>query len=117
MNFKHAWELVKKSVMAWIDDYAPSMGAALAYYTVFSIAPLLIIVIAVAGFVFGQEAVQGEIAAQLGGLIGQEGAEAVQGLVESASEPTQGIIATVISIVLLVIGATTVFAPTRLESR
>jgi len=109
VNFKHAWELIKKSVTAWIDDYAPSMGAALAYYTVFSIAPLLIIVIAVAGFAFGQEAVQGEIAAQLGGLIGQEGAEAVQGLVESASEPTRGIIATVISIVLLVIGATTVF--------
>ena len=109
MNFKHAWELIKKSVTSWIDDYAPSMGAALAYYTVFSIAPLLIIVIAVAGFAFGQEAVQGEIAAQLGGLIGQEGAEAVQQLVESASEPTRGIIATVISIVLLVIGATTVF--------
>lgn len=109
MNFKHAWELIKKSVTAWIDDYAPSMGAALAYYTVFSIAPLLIIVIAVAGFVFGQEAVQGEIAAQLGGLIGEEGAVAVQGLVESASEPAQGIVATVIGIVLLVIGATTVF--------
>ncbi len=109
MKFKDAWELVKKSVTAWIDDYAPSMGAALAYYTVFSIAPLLIIVIAVAGFVFGQEAVQGEIAAQLSGLIGDEGAIAVQGLVESANEPTQGIIATVISIVILVIGATTVF--------
>ncbi|MBA3505318.1 MAG: YihY/virulence factor BrkB family protein, partial [Betaproteobacteria bacterium] len=72
-------------------------------------APLLIIVIAVAGFVFGQEAVQGEIAAQLGGLIGEEGAVAVQGLVESANEPKEGIIATVISVVILVIGATTVF--------
>lgn len=109
MNFKDVWDLVKKSVTSWIDDYAPSMGAALAYYTVFSIAPLLIIVIAVAGFVFGQEAVQGEIAAQLGGLIGEEGALAVQGLVESANEPKEGIIATVISVVLLVIGATTVF--------
>ncbi len=114
MNFgsispKHVWQLVQKSAMAWIDDYAPSMGAALAYYTVFSIAPLLIIVIAVAGSVFGQEAVQGEIAAQLGGLIGEEGAVAVQGLVASASEPKQGIVATVISIVVLVVGATTVF--------
>jgi membrane protein len=107
--FKHVWELVKKSVSAWIDDYAPSMGAALAYYTMFSIAPLLIIVIAVAGFVFGQEAVRGEVAAQLSGLIGGEGATAVQGLVESASEPAQGVTATVIGVVMLVIGATTVF--------
>ena len=109
MSIKHIWELIKKSVTAWIDDYAPSMGAALAYYTVFSIAPLLVIVIAVAGFVFGQEAVQGQVAAQLDGLIGEEGAIAVQGLIESANEPAQGIIATVIGVVMLVIGATTVF--------
>ncbi len=110
MNLTDVWSLAKKSVFAWIDDYAPSMGAALAYYTVFSIAPLLIIVIAVAGFAFGQEAVQGEIASQLGGLIGEEGALAVQGLVESASKPRQGIVATIISLVVLVIGATTVFS-------
>ncbi len=103
------WQLVKNAVTAWIDDYAPSMGAALAYYTVFSIAPLLIIVIAVAGAVLGEEAVQGELAAQLGGLLGREGAVAVQGLVASASEPKEGILATAISIVMLVIGATTVF--------
>ena len=62
-----AWALIKESVTAWMDDYAPSMGAALAYYTVFSIAPLLIIVISVAGLVFGHDAVQGQIVAQLGG--------------------------------------------------
>jgi membrane protein len=101
--------LFKETIEAWIDDYAPSMGAALAYYTIFSIAPLLIIVIAVAGLVFGQEAVRGEIAAQLSGLIGKEGAEAVQGLIASASEPRKGAIATVISFVVLLIGATTVF--------
>ncbi|MEP7328314.1 MAG: YihY/virulence factor BrkB family protein [Betaproteobacteria bacterium] len=109
MNPERWWELVKKSVLAWIDDYAPSMGAALAYYTVFSIAPLLIIVIAVAGLAFGQEAVRGEIASQLSGLIGPDGAKGVQGLVESASQPVQGIVASVISLVLLIIGATTVF--------
>jgi len=108
-SFTRVWNLVKQSVMAWIDDYAPSMGAALAYYTVFSIAPLLIIVIAVAGFVFGREAVQGEIAAQLGGLLGEEAAVGVQGLIASAGEPKQGVIATVISIIVLVVGATTVF--------
>ena len=58
MHLKHLWELVRKSVRAWVDDYASSMGAALAYYTLFSIAPLLIITIAVAGLVFGQQPVE-----------------------------------------------------------
>jgi len=96
--------------MAWIDDFAPSMGAAISYYTMFSLAPLLVIVIAVAGFLFGQEAVQGQISAQLSGLIGKEGADAVQGLVKSANEPARGLIAGGISIVVLIVGATTVFA-------
>jgi len=96
--------------MAWIDDFAPSMGAAISYYTMFSLAPLLVIVIAVAGALFGAEAVQGQIAAQLSGLIGQEGALTVQGLVRSASEPSRGLIAGAISIGVLVVGATTVFA-------
>lgn len=110
MHFKQFYLLAKKSVNAWIDDYAPSMGAAISYYTVFSIAPLMIIVIAVAGFVWGREAVQGEIVGQLSGMIGKQGAEGVQSLIESASQPTQGLVATAISIVVLVIGATTVFA-------
>ena len=110
MKLQHFYQLVKKSVMAWIDDYAPSMGAAISYYTVFSIAPLMIIVIAVAGFVWGREAVQGEIVGQLSGLIGQEGAQGIQALIESANQPAKGLVATAISIVVLVIGATTVFA-------
>ena len=110
MQFHHFYQLAKKSVNAWIDDYAPSMGAAISYYTVFSIAPLMIIVIAVAGFVWGREAVQGEIVGQLSGMIGKQGAEGVQTLIESASQPTQGLVATAISIVVLIIGATTVFA-------
>ena len=102
--------LIRKSVGAWVDDYAPSMGAALAYYTLFSIAPLLIIAIAVAGLFFGREAARGEIVAQIQGLIGREGAIAVQGLLKSANEPAQSIFATVVSIITLLIGATTVFA-------
>ena len=109
MNLGNLFKLAKQSVSAWIDDYAPSMGAALAYYTLFSIAPLLIIVIAVAGFIFGEEAIRGEIATQLGSLIGTEGAQAVQGLVASASVPSKGVIATVISVLVLLLGATTVF--------
>jgi len=101
MHLKQIWDLIRKSVSAWVDDYAPSMGAALAYYTLFSIAPLLIITIAVAGLVFGQEAARGEIVAQIQGLIGREGAIAVQGLLKSANEPVQDIFAMVVSIILL----------------
>ena len=110
MNIHHFYNLVKKSVTSWVDDYAPSMGAAISYYTVFSIAPLLLIVIAVAGFVWGREAVQGQIVEQLSGLIGKDGASGIQALIQSANKPVQGLVATVISIFILIIGATTVFA-------
>ncbi|MDQ0073381.1 membrane protein [Variovorax boronicumulans] len=109
-NFMQLYRLCRDAVTAWIDDFAPSMGAAISYYTMFSLAPLLVIVIAVAGALFSAEAVQGQIAAQLSGLIGEEGALAVQGLVKSASEPSRGLIAGGISIFVLVLGATTVFA-------
>ncbi len=110
MYLRHIWDLIRKSLVAWVDDYAPSMGAALAYYTLFSIAPLLMIAIAVAGLAFGQEAARGEIVTQIQGVIGREGAIAVQGLLKSANEPARGIFLTVVGIVTLVIGATTVFA-------
>ena len=104
------FDLGKKAVLAWVDDLAPSMGAAISYYTIFSLAPLLVIVIAIAGAIFGREAVQGEIVVQLQSLIGRDGALAVQGLIKSASEPSKGIAAGAISIVVLLVGATTVFA-------
>lgn len=110
MQFSTLFGLARQSVMAWIDDYAPSMGAAIAYYTVFSIAPLLVIVIALAGLFFGEDAVRGALEVQMRGLIGQEGATAIQGLVADAREPTEGIVASGISIAVLVVGATTVFA-------
>ena len=109
MNIKTLWWLSKESVLAWIDDYAASMGAAIAYYTMFSIAPLLLIVIAVAGLVFGREAAQGEVFMQLQGLMGDEGAVAVQGLLKSASEPATGTLAIILGGLALFIGATTVF--------
>ena len=106
---KSLWPLVKESVSQWSDDYAPSMGAALAYYTIFSIAPLIVIAVAVAGFAFGAEAARGEIFAQLRGMIGDDGAAAVQALVKSASEPGKGTFAAIVGVVTLLIGATTVF--------
>jgi membrane protein len=104
------WPLIKLSVVSFKKDYAPSMGGALAYLTLFSISPLLIIVIAVAGFFLGPEAARGEIVMQLDGLLGSDGAAAVQGLLESASQPEEGLFATVVGVVLLIIGATTIFA-------
>ena len=86
------------------------MGAALAYYTMFSIAPLLLIVISMAGLIFGVEAARGEIVGQLQGLMGQQGAAAVQGLLESVNKPAESVTATLVGVVLLLIGATSVFA-------
>ena len=109
MKLSDLWPLVKESAVAWIDDYAPSMGAAIAYYTMFSLAPLLLIAIAVAGLVFGQEVASGEVLSQLRGLMGEQGAQAVQGMLEAASQPEKSVIATLIGVALLIVGATTVF--------
>jgi membrane protein len=107
---KLIYSLGRKAITAYLDDYAMSMGAAISYYSMFSLAPLLVLVIAVAGAVFGREAVQGLVVEQLGGLVGTEGATFVQGLVASASDTDRGLIAGMISVVMLLIGATTVFA-------
>ncbi|VWX63657.1 Membrane protein [Burkholderiales bacterium 8X] len=109
MPWRQLFDLCKQAVTSWKADYAPSMGAALAYYTIFSVAPLLLIVISVAGLVFGEDAARGEIMSQLSGLMGVDGARAVQGMLEAVNKPAEGIVATVIGLVLLVVGATTVF--------
>jgi membrane protein len=102
--------VLRKAGNAWIDDHAQSMGAALSYYTMFSIAPLLLIAISVAGLVFGQDAARGAVVEQLQGLIGPSGAEAVQGLLKNVAKPAEGVVATITGLVVLVIGATSVFA-------
>ena len=104
------WSMAKESLSTWSDDFAPSMGAGIAYYTAFSIAPLLILVIAIAGLFFGTDAAGGYVYAQIAGLLGQEGAKAVQDMVERASNTDEGIVATLVSGGLLLVGATTVFA-------
>jgi membrane protein len=109
MTFKNIWILVKAATSSWIDDYAPSMGAALAYYTMFSIAPLLLCIISIAGLVFGVEAARGEIFEQLQGLMGAQGAKALEDLLNSANKPAQGITAVITGTILLLVGATTVF--------
>ena len=101
--------ICKKAVVAWSEDFAPSMGAAISYYTIFSLAPLLVLVIAVAGLAYGAEAVQGQIASQLSGMVGEESAKAVQAMVKSAAISGDGILAAALSIAVLIIGATSVF--------
>jgi membrane protein len=107
--FHHIWALMRDTVMAWIDDYAPSMGAALAFYTLFSIAPLLLIVISLAGLMFGQEAARGEIMEQLGGLVGTDSARTLQTVLEGLNQPSASAYGTVVGVGVLLIGATTVF--------
>jgi membrane protein len=110
MTAKNTWILTKAAASSWVDDYAQSMGAALAYYTMLSIAPFLLIVISLAGMIFGVEAARGEIAVQLEALMGRQGAEAVEKLLESASKPAESIAAAVFGLVLLLVSATSVFA-------
>src|SRR4028119_2204874 len=100
------WGLLREAVSAWSDDYAPSMGAALAYYTLFSVAPLLLIVISVAGLVFGEDAARGEIMEPVQGLLGIESAKAVEALLQSVNKPSKGVLGTVVGIVVLIVGAT-----------
>jgi membrane protein len=94
---------------SWIDHRADSKGAALAFYTLFSITPILVLAIAVAGYFFGAEAAQGEIVAQVQGLVGPHGAQVIQALLASARDPAAGLVATLVASVLLLLGTTSVF--------
>lgn len=102
-------ELGRDAVSAWSRDYAPSMGAALSYYTIFSIAPLLLIVISIAGMVYGEEAARGAVFYQVRDLMGDGAAVALQGLLASARRPSEGIVAALIGVALLIVGASSVF--------
>lgn len=109
MKLKDLWTFAKKAFKDWSADKASQLAAALAYYTVFSLAPLLVIAIAVAGFVWGEEAARGAIVGQISGLVGQQGAEQVQTMIQNTNASGSGIIATVIGVVVLILGATGVF--------
>jgi membrane protein len=110
MSPKEAIYVLKQAAWEWMEDQAPTLGAALAYYTVFSLAPLLIISISIAGLVFGREAAQGQIFDQLRGLLGDESGRAMQTMVQNASaEPATGLVATLIGFATLLFGASGVF--------
>ncbi|PWF41913.1 YihY/virulence factor BrkB family protein [Massilia glaciei] len=107
--------VLKCAATQWIDHRDGSKGAALAFYTLFSIAPILVLVIAVAGFFYGTEAAQGGLLEQLRGLVGPQGAEAIQLVLAGASNEKTGLMATVIATALLLFGATTVFAELKMS--
>jgi membrane protein len=106
---REAWGLLRRAVADWLADGAPRLGAALAYYTLFSLAPLLLAAIAVAGLAFGEEAAQGRIVTELESLIGRSGAEAVQAMIESSRRPSSGVVASLVALATLLVGASGVF--------
>ncbi|WP_392530538.1 YihY/virulence factor BrkB family protein [Nostoc sp. C117] len=109
MNWQAILQLFQETFKEWSEDKASRLAAALAYYTIFSIAPLLIIVIAIAGAVFGEEAARGQIVGQIQGLVGKGGAEFIQTAITNANKPQTGAMASIISIVVLLLGATGLF--------
>ena len=104
------WKLLKDTFTAWSNDKVPRHGAALAYYTVLSLVPLLVVIIAMIGFIFGREVGQGYILEQIGSLVGPQSAEAIKEMIQRASEPSTGIVATVFATGTLLLGASGVFA-------
>ncbi|AFY88546.1 YihY/virulence factor BrkB family protein [Chroococcidiopsis thermalis] len=110
MRIKTIISLLRETFTEWNEDKASRLAAALAYYTVFSLAPMLIIAIAIAGAVFGEEAARGEIVTQIQGLVGRDGAKFIETAIEGASKPKAGTIASLISIAVLLFGASGLFA-------
>lgn len=106
---KVVWPLLRESCSSWLADNAPSLGAALAFYTVFSLAPALIVGVAVAGSLLGREAAEGEIMRQAQALVGAVPAQAIRAVIQSASRPTLGAFATTISIGTVLVGASGAF--------
>src|ERR1700679_1604062 len=103
----NVWTLVRESVIGWMDHDASRTGAALAFYTVFSLAPILLLSIAIAGAFFGEPAARGEIFDQIRDLIGPAGAAAVESVIENASQSKAGTLTTVFSVLTVIVGATT----------
>jgi membrane protein len=111
--FKRLFERLKKAAAKWSEDDAPMMGAALSYYGMFSIAPLLVISIAIAGMVFGFDAAQGQVSAQLKEYVGEDGARTIEAMIAKASEPKRGTWATIFGVIGLLFGALGVFLQLR----
>ncbi len=110
IRIKTVFQLFKQAFAEWQEDKVTLLAAALAYYTVFSITPLLVIAIAIAGAVFGQDAARGEIIGQINNLVGEQGAQIIETGLANADQPKISSVASIISVIVLLVGASGVFA-------
>lgn len=106
---KTVFEMLKDSFTAWSQDKAILYAAALAYYTIFSIAPLLVIAISIAGLVFGEASAQKEVFQEIENMVGAQGADAIKGFISNSSKPSGNIIAIIIGVVVMLLGSSMVF--------
>jgi membrane protein len=106
-------ELVIKAVMRWSDDRGPQLGAAIAFYTMFAVAPLLVVAIAIAGAVFGEQAARGQIVGQIEGVVGSGAAHGIEAMIQSAWRQPNGLWASLLGVLTLLVGATGVFSELR----
>ena len=113
LRLKDLLGMFKETVGEWVNDKAPRLGASLAFYTLLSLAPLLVVIVAVAALVYGQEAARGQLVWQIQGLVGADGARAIQGLVQGAYKPGTGVIATLLGFLTLAFGASSVVVELR----
>lgn len=109
MSFKTLFSLLKETFQEWQEDNASLLASSLAYYTIFSLAPLLILIIAIVGAIFGEEAARGEIVSQIRGLVGVEGAKVIETAIANSAQPETSRWASFISVVVLFFGASGVF--------
>src|SRR5690349_20840282 len=110
-----AWSLAKRAFAGWVDDAAPSMGAALAFYTLFSLAPVLLLAIAVAGFFMGRDEAQNLLIAQLTGMLGEKAAMGIESMLDAAGTRDPGKLPAIVGTLTLALGATTVFVELRTD--
>jgi membrane protein len=113
MNLRTIWSMLTRTFAKWSEHEAPRMGAALAFYSILSLAPLVIFVMAMLALVFGHDTAQSQLLSQVGGMIGSQGSAVVKGMIEHAQKPASGVAASVIGIVTLLFGASGVFGELR----
>lgn len=109
MSVVSIWNLMRQTFADWTEDKAPQLGAALAFYTALSIAPLLVIILGIAAYFLGDEAASGQVVGELRSLVGDQGGKAIEDMIASANKPTTGLIATFLSMLTLLFGASGVF--------
>src|SRR3954469_11337435 len=109
MDKKNWFSLLKDTFTAWREDKAARLGAALAYYTIFSIGSLLLVIIAIVGFIWGRQAAEGTLVGTITSVVGQDGAKVIQDAVKNAGKPGAGIVASIIGLVAVLLSATGIF--------